>query len=105
MEYEAELIGLLMRLVLFVAYLPNNLTAWLETLLIVLVQDMSSKAKLKLAKEALDAKDYDKAKNTVESILTFEPMNYNANVFHGLALLNLGDDIGAEKVRVGVVFD
>ncbi|TIA72935.1 hypothetical protein E3P91_01735 [Wallemia ichthyophaga] len=65
--------------------------------LIVLVQAMSSKAKLKSAKESLDAKDFDKAKISVEGILTFEPFNYNANVFHGLALLNLGDEIGAEK--------
>ncbi|TIC07610.1 TPR-like protein [Wallemia mellicola] len=58
---------------------------------------MSSKQKLKAAKEALDSKEFDKARNAIESILTFEPMNYNANVFHGLALFNLGDDASAEK--------
>lgn len=69
------------------------------SLIIVLDQGMSSKQKLKAAKEALDSKEFDKARNAIESILTFEPMNYNANVFHGLALFNLGDDASAEKVR------
>nr|ASF90201.1 hypothetical protein SPAR04661 [Bartheletia paradoxa] len=48
------------------------------------------KGKLKLAREALGKKDYEAAAVATESVLNFESGNYNALVFSGLALFNLG---------------
>ncbi|KAJ6593707.1 TPR-like protein [Mycena capillaripes] len=49
------------------------------------------KAKLKAAREALGKKQYAAAKDAAEQALAFDPVNYNANVFLGLSLLELGD--------------
>ncbi|KAJ7251764.1 TPR-like protein [Mycena haematopus] len=49
------------------------------------------KAKLKAARDALGKKQYAAAKDAAEQALAFDPGNYNANVFIGLALLELGD--------------
>ncbi|CCM00695.1 uncharacterized protein FIBRA_02734 [Fibroporia radiculosa] len=48
-----------------------------------------AKGKLKAAREAIGKKDYEKARDTSTEVLEYEPENYNANVFLGLALLNL----------------
>ncbi|KAJ7497133.1 TPR-like protein [Mycena latifolia] len=55
------------------------------------------KAKLKLAREALGKKQYAAAKDAAEQALAFDPTNYNANVFVGLALLELGDLAQSEQ--------
>ncbi|KAJ7675089.1 superkiller protein 3 SKI3 [Mycena rosella] len=55
------------------------------------------KAKLKLAREALSKKQYAAAKDAAEQALAFDPANYNANVFIGLALLELGDFAQSEQ--------
>ncbi|KAJ7647495.1 superkiller protein 3 [Roridomyces roridus] len=49
------------------------------------------KTKLKAAREALGKKQYAAAKDAAEQALAFDPPNYNANVFLGLALLELGE--------------
>nr|GAT57676.1 antiviral protein [Mycena chlorophos] len=55
------------------------------------------KSKLKTAREYLAKKQYGPAKDAVEQALAFDPTNYNANVFLGLALLELGDLVGCEQ--------
>ncbi|KAJ6558576.1 superkiller protein 3 [Mycena vulgaris] len=55
------------------------------------------KAKLKLAREALGKKQYAAAKDAAEQALAFDPANYNANVFIGLALLELGEFAQSEQ--------
>ncbi|KAF8170200.1 superkiller protein 3 SKI3 [Mycena galopus ATCC 62051] len=55
------------------------------------------KAKLKAAREALSKKQYAAAKDAAEQALAFDPGNYNANVFIGLALLELGDFVQSEQ--------
>ncbi|KAJ7124904.1 superkiller protein 3 [Mycena epipterygia] len=55
------------------------------------------KAKLKSAREALGKKQYAAAKDAAEQALAFDPANYNANVFLGLALLELGDHAQSEQ--------
>lgn len=55
------------------------------------------KAKLKLAREALGKKQYAAAKDAAEQALAFDPTNYNANVFVGLSLLELGDLAQSEQ--------
>ncbi|KAJ7782973.1 TPR-like protein [Mycena metata] len=55
------------------------------------------KAKLKAAREALGKKQYAAAKDAAEQALAFDPANYNANVFIGLALLELGDFSQSEQ--------
>ncbi|KAJ7502768.1 TPR-like protein [Mycena galericulata] len=55
------------------------------------------KAKLKAAREALGKKQYAVAKDAAEQALAFDPTNYNANVFVGLALLELGDFSESEQ--------
>ncbi|KAI8969575.1 TPR-like protein [Trametes punicea] len=49
------------------------------------------KGKLKAAREALSKQDNEQARDAALSVLEFEPENYNANVFLGLAYLRLGD--------------
>ncbi|KAF7321489.1 Antiviral protein [Mycena kentingensis (nom. inval.)] len=49
------------------------------------------KGKLKAARDAIGKKDFALAKNSAEQALAFDPTNYNANVFLGLALLELGE--------------
>ncbi|KAI9511143.1 TPR-like protein, partial [Russula earlei] len=48
------------------------------------------KGKLKAARDALNKKDYQSAHDTSLQILEYEPDNYNANIFYGLSLLELG---------------
>ncbi|KAI0305418.1 TPR-like protein [Multifurca ochricompacta] len=48
------------------------------------------KGKLKAAREALNKKDFQLAHDTSLQILDYEPDNYNAKIFYGLALLELG---------------
>jgi len=48
------------------------------------------KNKLKLARDALSKKDYVQARDAASLVLEHEPDNYNANVFLGLAFLELG---------------
>ncbi|KAJ1975290.1 Superkiller protein 3 [Dimargaris xerosporica] len=50
---------------------------------------MASKARLKQIKEALGAKDFEKAYRSAKSILQFEAANYNALIFLGVACHNL----------------
>ncbi|KAL5507335.1 SKI3 [Sanghuangporus vaninii] len=47
------------------------------------------KSKLKSARELIGKKDFTKARDAAEEVLSYEPDNYNANVFLGLALLEL----------------
>ncbi|KAL5485002.1 SKI3 [Sanghuangporus weigelae] len=47
------------------------------------------KSKLKSARELIGKKDFAKARDATEEVLSYEPDNYNANVFLGLALLEL----------------
>ncbi|OSD01253.1 TPR-like protein [Trametes coccinea BRFM310] len=49
------------------------------------------KGKLKAAREALSKQDNEKARDSALGVLEFEPDNYNANVFLGLAYLRLGE--------------
>ncbi|KAH7108181.1 TPR-like protein [Auriculariales sp. MPI-PUGE-AT-0066] len=55
------------------------------------------KNKLKSARELLAKKDYAAAKNAAEDVLSYEPDNYNANVFLGLSNLELGNKDAAEQ--------
>lgn len=48
-----------------------------------------SKAKLKESREAIQQKRWDDARQAASDALEEDPVNYNANVFLGLALLNL----------------
>lgn len=47
------------------------------------------KGKLKASREAIQAKDWEKAEVEAKQILEYEADNYNALVFRGLALLHL----------------
>ncbi|KAF8629945.1 hypothetical protein AX15_003181 [Amanita polypyramis BW_CC] len=49
------------------------------------------KSKLRLARDALDKKDYTKAKEAALEVLDYDTNNYNAHVFLGLALLEMGE--------------
>ncbi|KAK7466875.1 Superkiller protein 3 [Stygiomarasmius scandens] len=55
------------------------------------------KTKLKNARDYLGKKKYDSAKDAALQVLDYEPDNYNANVFLGLASLELGDLDESEK--------
>lgn len=46
-------------------------------------------ARLKEAREAIDKKNYKQALECVNSVLEYEPDNYNALLFKGLSLFNL----------------
>ncbi|KAG8887667.1 hypothetical protein FRB98_009229 [Tulasnella sp. 332] len=48
------------------------------------------KTKLRAAREAIGKKDYRVAEESAQQVLSFEPDNYNANVFLGVASLELG---------------
>jgi superkiller protein 3 len=48
-----------------------------------------TKGKLKASREAIQAKDWEKAVEEAKQVLEYEAGNYNAYVFQGLALLNL----------------
>uniref|UniRef100_D8QCZ7 Superkiller protein 3 n=1 Tax=Schizophyllum commune (strain H4-8 / FGSC 9210) TaxID=578458 RepID=D8QCZ7_SCHCM len=56
-----------------------------------------AKQKLKAARDALGKKKYDDAKNAASQVLEYEPDNYNAHVFLGLACLELGEHDNSEK--------
>jgi superkiller protein 3 len=47
------------------------------------------KNNLKAARESIGKKEYEKALELVKKVLSFEPGNYNAQVFAGVSLLNL----------------
>jgi superkiller protein 3 len=47
------------------------------------------KSRLKLAREQIQAKDWEKALSTANDILSYESVNYNALVFKAVALSNL----------------
>jgi len=55
------------------------------------------KSKLKAARDAIGKKDYEKAREASLGVLEFEPDNYNANVFLGLALLHLNQTEESEQ--------
>lgn len=55
------------------------------------------KAKLKESRDAIQRKQWDDAWQSASYILEEDPCNYNANVFLGLALLNLGKFDEAER--------
>ncbi|KAH9947609.1 TPR-like protein [Amylocystis lapponica] len=55
------------------------------------------KNKLKAARDAINKKEYEKAKGAATEVLEYEPGNYNANVFLALALLNLGQTEQSEQ--------
>ncbi|THH28528.1 hypothetical protein EUX98_g5655 [Antrodiella citrinella] len=55
------------------------------------------KAKLKNAREALGKKNYESARDAATEVLSFEPENYHANVFLGMACLELGDKDHSEQ--------
>ncbi|TDL26128.1 TPR-like protein [Rickenella mellea] len=48
------------------------------------------KTKLKRARDCIGRKDYAAARDAAADVLSYEPENYNANVFLGLCLLELG---------------
>ncbi|KAK0440394.1 TPR-like protein [Desarmillaria tabescens] len=50
-----------------------------------------AKVKLKAARDFIAKKDFAAARDSAEKVLEFEPDNYNATVFLGLAYLELGD--------------
>lgn len=56
------------------------------------------KTKLKAAREAFTQKDYERAQQASAEVLEYEPDNYNANVFLGLALLNLNKTEDSERI-------
>ncbi|KAL1743133.1 hypothetical protein HDZ31DRAFT_83630 [Schizophyllum fasciatum] len=56
-----------------------------------------AKQKLKAARDALGKKKFDDAKNAASQVLEYEPDNYNAHVFLGLACLELGEHDASEK--------
>jgi superkiller protein 3 len=47
------------------------------------------KNNLKAARESIGKKEYEKALELTKKVLSFEPGNYNAQVFAGVSLLNL----------------
>jgi superkiller protein 3 len=55
------------------------------------------KSNLKAARENIAKKDYGKALELVNKVLSFEPGNYNAQVFAGVSLLNLSRYAESEK--------
>ncbi|SNX81782.1 related to antiviral protein SKI3 [Melanopsichium pennsylvanicum] len=64
-----------------------------------------AKQKLKQARQALGQKDYASAAEAASSILESEPSNYNANVFLGLALLNLSKFDESEAAYLKATLD
>ncbi|KAL0571344.1 Superkiller protein 3 [Marasmius crinis-equi] len=61
------------------------------------------KTKLKSALDYIGKKDYNNAKKAVLQVLDYEPDNYNANVFLGLASLELGDyDEGEQAYKKAI---
>ncbi|RDB24954.1 Superkiller protein 3 [Hypsizygus marmoreus] len=56
-----------------------------------------AKGKLKIARDALGKKDYAGARDAATQVLEYEPDNYNANVFLGLSLMELGEREKSEQ--------
>ncbi|KAG6334505.1 hypothetical protein ID866_4588 [Astraeus odoratus] len=56
-----------------------------------------SKSKLKAARDALGKKQYEAARDAASQVLDYEPDNYNAHVFLGLAYLELGQHGNSEQ--------
>ncbi|KAF8160990.1 TPR-like protein [Crassisporium funariophilum] len=57
-----------------------------------------AKSRLKAARDHIGKKDYLSAKNDAIQVLEYEPDNYNAHVFLGLALLELGEFEQSEQM-------
>ncbi|KAF9245024.1 superkiller protein 3 [Melanogaster broomeanus] len=57
----------------------------------------STKTKLKAARDALGKKCYEEARDAAFQVLDYEPNNYNAHVFLGLAFLELGQHDKSEQ--------
>jgi superkiller protein 3 len=55
------------------------------------------KNNLKAARESIAKKEYERALDYAKKVLSFDPGNYNAHVFAGVALLNVSDFVGSEK--------
>lgn len=55
------------------------------------------KSKLKVARDALGKKQYETARDAASQVLDYEPDNYNAHVFLGLACLELGHHDKSEQ--------
>ncbi|KIJ67566.1 hypothetical protein HYDPIDRAFT_174010 [Hydnomerulius pinastri MD-312] len=56
-----------------------------------------AKTQLKAARDALGKKQYEAARDAASQVLDYEPDNYNAHVFLGLALLELGQHDQSEQ--------
>ncbi|KIY73049.1 superkiller protein 3 [Cylindrobasidium torrendii FP15055 ss-10] len=61
------------------------------------------KSRLKTARDALSKKDYITARDSAVVVLEFEPNNYNANVFLGLASIELGDKEKSEQAYLRAI--
>ncbi|KAI0063698.1 superkiller protein 3 SKI3 [Artomyces pyxidatus] len=61
------------------------------------------KNKLKAAREAIGKKDYQTAHDASAQILEYEPDNYNAKVFLGLSLLELGQVERSEQTYLSAI--
>ncbi|KAG1761965.1 superkiller protein 3 [Suillus occidentalis] len=57
-----------------------------------------AKSKLKAARDALGKKKYEQAREAAAQVLDYEPDNYTAHVFLGLALLELGQHEKSEQL-------
>lgn len=62
------------------------------------------KTKLKGARDAIAKKDYEKARDAAQQVLEYDPDNYFANVFLGVAYRNLKDYEQSEQVTATVNF-
>ncbi|KAF9497222.1 TPR-like protein [Pleurotus eryngii] len=56
-----------------------------------------TKVKLKAAREALSRQDYPTARDAAQQVLEYEPNDYHAHVFLGLASLELADFVACEQ--------
>ncbi|KAI0027005.1 TPR-like protein [Vararia minispora EC-137] len=56
------------------------------------------KSKLKAARDSIQKKDYQAAHDASSQVLDYEPDNYNAKVFLGLSLLELGEVAKSEQI-------
>ncbi|KAG1851683.1 superkiller protein 3 [Suillus subluteus] len=57
-----------------------------------------AKSKLKAARDAIGKKQYEQARQAAAQVLEYEPDNYTAHVFLGLALLELGQHEKSEQL-------
>ncbi|KAG1771164.1 superkiller protein 3 [Suillus placidus] len=57
-----------------------------------------AKSKLKAARDAIGKKKYEQAREAAAQVLDYEPDNYTAHVFLGLALLELGQHVKSEQL-------